>query len=99
MLLAQQFQNSALARYPDAARELAVFAFASSVFHLFNAALIFMPQMCNSFARSPQGWRVCLRFSLRVCLLLTLPLALMGFTPPGRRRQKKPLRAAVSQGP
>lgn len=84
MLLAQQFQNSALARYPDAARELAVFAFASSVFHLFNAALIFMPQMSNSFVRSPQGWRVCLRFTLCVCLILTLPLALMAFTPPGR---------------
>lgn len=84
MLLAQQFQNSALARYPDAARELAVFAFASSVFQLFNAALIFMPQMSNSFVRSPHGWRICLRFSLWACLILSLPLALMAFTPPGR---------------
>lgn len=84
MLLAQQFQNSALARYPDAARELAVFAFASSVFQLFNAALIFMPQMSNSFVRSAQGWRICLRFSLWACLLLSLPLVLMGFTGPGR---------------
>lgn len=84
MLLAQQFQNSALARYPDAARELAVFAFASSVFHLFNAALIFTPQISNSFARSARGWQVCLRFTLWTCLILTLPLALMGFTGPGR---------------
>lgn len=84
MLLAQQFQNGALARYPDAARELAVFAFASSVFHLFNAALIFMPQMSNSFVRSPQGWRICLRFTLWTCLILSLPLALMAFTPPGQ---------------
>ena len=84
MLLAQQFQNGALARYPDAARELAVFAFASSVFQLFNAALIFMPQMSNSFVRSPQGWRVCLRFTLGACLVLSLPLALMAFTAPGR---------------
>jgi hypothetical protein len=84
MLLAQQFQNSALARYPDAARELAVFALASSVFHLFNAALIFTPQMSNSFARSPRGWRICLRFTVWTCLALTLPLALMAFTGPGR---------------
>ncbi len=77
MLLAQQFQNSALARYPNAARELAVFAFASSVFQLFNAALIFMPQMSNSFVRSPQGWRICLRFTLWLCLILSLPLALI----------------------
>jgi progressive ankylosis protein len=84
MLLAQQFQNGALARYPDAARELAVFAFASSVFQLFNAALIFMPQMSNSFVRSRRGWRVCLRFTVWVCLFLSVPLAFMAFTPPGR---------------
>jgi hypothetical protein len=84
MLLAQQFQNGALARYPDAAREIAVFAFASSVFHLFNAALIFMPQMSNSFVRSPRGWRVCLRFTVATCLVLSVPLAAMAFTPPGR---------------
>jgi progressive ankylosis protein len=83
MLLAQQFQNGALARYPNAARELAVFAFASSVFQLFNAALIFVPMMANSFARSAQGLRISLRFTVYASLILTLPLCLMAFSPPG----------------
>jgi progressive ankylosis protein len=83
MLLAQQFQNGALARYPNAARELAVFALAASFFQVFNAALIFVPQMSNSFVRSRRGWRVCLRFTVWACVVLTLPLALMAFTTPG----------------
>ena len=83
MLLAQQFQNGALARYPNAARELAVFALASSVFQLFNAALIFMPQMSNTFVRSRHGWRVCLNFTLVTGLVLSLPLAAAAFLPLG----------------
>ncbi|MEW6754125.1 MAG: hypothetical protein AB1505_24565 [Candidatus Latescibacterota bacterium] len=83
MLLAQQFQNGALARYPDAARELAVFALAASFFQVFNAALIFVPQMSNSFVRSAHGWRVSLRFTAWACLVLTVPLAVVAFTPPG----------------
>jgi hypothetical protein len=85
MLLAQQFQNGALARYPNAAREIAVFALAASVFQLFNAALIFMPQMSNSFVRSRHGWRICLRFTLVACGVLTVPLVLMAFLPVGTR--------------
>ena len=37
MLLARQFQNGAVARYPDATHELAVYALATSVFGFFNA--------------------------------------------------------------
>jgi len=84
MLLARQFQNGTLARYPDAVEELAVFAFASSTFMLFSASLGFVPQMANVFARSHRGRSVCFRFLTIVCSLLTIPLALLSLTFVGR---------------
>jgi hypothetical protein len=84
MLLARQCENGILARYPDAANELAVFAYAWSCFFLFNAALVFVPQMVNRLARSGQSRRICFRFVLITCVLLTLPLAVTAFVPGGR---------------
>ncbi len=83
-LLANQLQNAALARYPNAAYELATFAIATGVFHLFDAALIFMPQMVNVFARSRPSARLCLRFTWRLCLGMTVLVVLLAVPPIGR---------------
>ncbi len=80
MVLAMQFQNGALARYPDAVRELAVFALASSTFGFFNAGLNFAPQLSNVFARSPHGRRLSHRFVNLWSLLLTAPVALIALS-------------------
>jgi hypothetical protein len=61
-VIAVQFQNGVLARYPEAAFELAVFALALGVYGLFNAALNFVPQLVTKFARTRAAWRVTLRF-------------------------------------
>jgi len=84
MLLARQFQNGTLARYPDAVAELATFAFASSTFMLFNASLAFIPQMANVFARSRRGKKVCFRFLLLLCGMLTIPVTFLALAPAGR---------------
>ncbi|MFC1806662.1 hypothetical protein ACFL09_06770, partial [Planctomycetota bacterium] len=84
MLLGRQFQNGVLARFEDAARELATFKLAMSVAMPFGAMLVFVPQMVNVLARSRRGRAVCLRFILAVGLVITLPLALAAFTAPGR---------------
>ena len=83
MVLAVQFQNGALARYPDAVTELAVFALASSTFGFLNAGLNFAPQLSNVFARSPHGKRLTHRFLCAWSLVLTVPLALIAATPGG----------------
>ena len=83
MLLAKQFQNGALARYPDAVRELAVFAMATSTFFVCNSAMIFVPQMANVLSRSRRANQVCLRFTVVSCLVLSIPLAMLGFSSPG----------------
>jgi len=83
MLLAKQFENGVLARYPDAANELAIFAYAWSVFFLFNAPLIFVPQMVTRLAHNGRDRGVCLRFLLITCGVLTLPLAITAFSPAG----------------
>ena len=75
VLLARQFQNGALTRFPDAVRELVIFAYASSIFWLFNASMIFIPQMANVFARSERAKRICLRFTILISVVLTIPLA------------------------
>jgi len=83
MLLARQFQNGALARYPDAARELAVFAYATSVFFLFHAALGFVSQMSNALARTREAHRTALGFTVGAGLALSTPLVFLAFTTPG----------------
>ncbi|MBD3240020.1 MAG: hypothetical protein GF331_05495 [Chitinivibrionales bacterium] len=83
MLLSKQFENGVLARYPDAATELAIFAYAWSTFFLFNAALVFVPQVVTRLAKTPADRDVCQRFLWATCLVLTLPLLVASFTPFG----------------
>jgi hypothetical protein len=82
-ILASQFQNGALARYPDASRELALFAYASGLFFFCRAAFVFVPQMSNLLARNRQSHRVCLTFVVVVACLLTVPLLALGLTEAG----------------
>ena len=84
MVLAVQFQNGALARYPEAVTELAIFALASSTFGLFNAGLNFTSQLANVFARSVPARRASQRFVAVASLVLTAPLALIAATAAGR---------------
>jgi hypothetical protein len=67
-LLAQQLQNAALAR---------------GAFHLFDAVLIFLPQMVNVLARSRAAARLCLIFTLAVCGAMTVPVVLLALPPVG----------------
>ena len=83
MIIAAQFKNGVLGRYPTAVAELAVFAIASSIFHVCNAALIFLPQMTNVLARDDQSSALCVRFVLIAALCLSLPVIVLGFTPLG----------------
>ncbi len=83
MLLAQQFRNAILARYPEGAEELALFAMAASFFGFLHATLAFTPQLANVYSRSRQGMRLCFRFVLRVGLVLTVPLIWLGWTDSG----------------
>jgi len=61
LVLAVQFQNATLARYPEAVAELAVLALAHGVFGYFNASLQFVSQLANVYARSKaalaKSWR------------------------------------------
>ncbi len=92
MLLAPQIHNRALASYPDAKRELAIFALALSVFGLFRATLAFVPQMANVLVRSAGSYRRVRLLVVIVCAALTAPVAFLAFTPPG----EAVLRAALA---
>ena len=83
LVLAMQAQNGALARYPGAVTELAVFALASSTFGLFNAGLNFTAQLSNVFARSRRGRLLSHRFVRLWSLALTAPLAVLALTEAG----------------
>ena len=80
MVLAMQFQNGTLARYPNAVQEIAIFALASSTFGFLNAGLNFTSQLSNVFARSPKGHRRSLKFTIAWSLVLTLPLVVIAMT-------------------
>lgn len=84
MLSAALFRNAVLARYPNATREIATFALAMSLFAFFRAGLVFVPQMANVLARSSRARSVCFRFTLLVCLVLSLPLVLIAYSPQGQ---------------
>lgn len=83
MVLGVQFQNAALARYPEAVTELAVFALGYSTFGFFRASLNFIAQLSNVFARSTEGTRQCHRYVWLVSCLITLPLVLLGHSQTG----------------
>lgn len=83
MLLGQQFKNATLARYPDAATELAAFAIAFGFFQFFHTALIFLPQLATVYVRSIADLRRALRFVLCIGCLLMLPILWLGFTASG----------------
>lgn len=83
MVLSIQFQNAALARFPDAARELAVFALAYGTFGFFRASLNFINQLSNVYARSRAGARRTFRFVIMASLVLTVPLLWLGYAQPG----------------
>ena len=82
-VLAIQFQNAALARYPSAVTELAVFALATSVYGLFASGLNFASQLANVFARSAHGLRLSRRFVAAWSIALSLPLAAIAATDAG----------------
>ncbi len=83
MLLAQQFRNAILARYPEGTEELALFAMAASFFGFLHATLAFTPQLVNVYSQSRSTLRLCFRFVLRVGLVLTVPLVWLGWTAGG----------------
>ncbi len=80
MVLAMQFQNGTLARYPNAVQEIAIFALASSTFGFLNAGLNFTSQLSNVFARSPRGHRRSLKFTIAWSLILTIPVVVIAGT-------------------
>jgi len=78
MVLSVQFQNAALARYPEAIIELAIFALGYSTFGFFRASLNFIAQLSNVFARSETGTRRCHRFVTYTSMIIMLPLIFLG---------------------
>ncbi len=78
MVLGVQFQNAALARYPEAVTELALFALGYGTFGFFRASLNFIAQLSNVFARSREGTHRCHRFVIAASVVIMLPLVLLG---------------------
>ena len=85
LLLGLQIFNGVLARYLDAERELAVFAYAISFIHFLEVGLVFMPQMVMVYGRSNKARRRVKRFCFYIGLLFSLPACLLGLTTPGNR--------------
>ena len=82
-MLSVQFQNAALAKYPNAVTELAVLALAYGVFSFFNASLQFIAQLSNVYARSPHATRQSWRFVVLASTLIMVPLAVIAGTHAG----------------
>jgi hypothetical protein len=83
MVLSVQFQNAALARYPEAVTELAVFALGYSTFGFFRASLSFIAQLSNVFARSTLGTLRCHRFVGFASIVIMSPLLFLGHSQSG----------------
>ena len=77
-VVAVQFQNGALARYPEGTQELAIFALAQGVFALFRAATDFIPQLVTRFARGAEARRVTLRYVIGLCAGCAVAIELIG---------------------
>lgn len=84
LLIGLQIFNAVLARYPDAERELAVFAYAISFIHFLEVGTAFMPQMVMVYARSRKARRRVKRFCLGTGLLFSTLACILGTTETGR---------------
>jgi len=84
-LISMQVLNAILARYPNAERELAVFAFAVSTLFIVEIATIFLTQTVTVFGRSPLARIRVYRFCLGTGLVLALPIVLLAITPWGNK--------------
>jgi hypothetical protein len=76
-------QNYVLLHYKRGTQELAVFTLALAVFGPFRSALVFAAQMSNVLVRGPKSLASSLRFLVVLCVLLTLPVLVLGWTPLG----------------
>lgn len=85
LLLGLQVFNAVLARYPNAERELAVFAYAISFIHFLEVATAFMPQMVMVYGRTQVARRRVLYFCLGIGLLFSAIACLLGVTDWGNR--------------
>lgn len=83
MVLSVQFQNAALARYPEAVTELAIYALGYGAFGFFRASLNFIAQLTTVFARSAVASRRCHRYVFGVSVLIMLPLIYLGHSEGG----------------
>ena len=83
MVLSVQFQNAALARYPNAVTELAVLALSYGVFSFFNASLQFIAQLSNVYARSRHATLQSWRFVVMASTVIMLPMAAIASTTSG----------------
>ena len=83
MVLSVQFQNAALARYPEAVTELAVYALGYGAFGFFRASLNFITQLTTVFARSVEAVRRCQQYVFMVSVLIMLPLIYLGHSDGG----------------
>lgn len=83
MVLSVQFQNAALARYPEAVTELAVYALGYGAFGFFRASLNFIAQLTTVFARSEAALRRCQKYVFGVSVLIMLPLIYLGHSEGG----------------
>ena len=84
MLAGRFAQNYVLLDAESGVRELALFALAFGVFHPFDAALILAPQMANVLAQCRDSLRTSLISIVAFCLLLTVPVVILGWTSLGR---------------
>lgn len=80
LVLAVQFQNATLARYPEAVAELAVLALAHGVFGFFNASLQFVSQLANVYARSRAALAKSWRFVVMASCVIGAPLVVIAST-------------------
>ena len=84
LLFGMQIFNAVLARYPDAERELAVFAYATSIIQFLEVATAFMPQMVMVYGRSAAARYRVLRFCMLAGLLFSGFALFLGGTALGR---------------
>ncbi len=84
LLIGMQIFNAVLARYPNAERELAVFAYAISIIQFLEVALAFMPQMVMVYARTAVARKRVLRFCLVTGSLFSSFALFLGGTDVGR---------------
>ena len=84
LLVGMQVFNGILARYPDSSREIATFAYATSMLFVVEVSTVFLTQMVAVYGKNDLIRKKLFNFCLLIGIVFTLPILFLSISSTGK---------------